>query len=689
MVNGEDYNNFPYTAFSSITKSKAINRTNIGASRYLDLVDPTGKYSSINAFASDGLVHSDATVETFNFTFNDTNDINSVFRNQVEPVLAARSMTQYYYENFTRVSVSTSSGELQWTQLTTATNSTSGYFKDGSGNARPIGPDYTTDDRQYFAPQALIKFVPPVGWHFSASNRLVLGAELTAVGDKLIIWATITDVELEGTANGSITAASPGTVGPVKLNNFVPSESIASEIIPVFSSDLPAEITQEMLALVELYRDFGVGFDQFTGIWSIIDEADLGLDTWLLKFEASSQIYTVSSKSLHYYFSSILETRFFFDNSRRIFDPRTGLIVNDFINVLKTNSKPDSSEPLSTDVVMDIIDQSVQSDGYVNDYVVEVSFTDGDNDGIADDPDFFRTLVNEAGAYTGKHVYFQTTTDFDGLERQLPFLSTNINDEYATEAAIDLVKTEYPTGQLFYATTDNKFFELTFINNVTNIAERTDFSVEIGRDQLNFQYRHNSPETRRINPSITNIIDLYVVTSSYHEAFLQYIQDVTNTVAEPAVPTTDELTVLYQSLNESKMTSDNIVLNSVRFKPLFGAKANTNLQSFIKVVKLNNVVTSDSEIKSKVISSINKYFDIDIWDFGDTFYFSELAAFVHSELGDIIASIVIVPKTATEQFGSLYEVRSAPYEIFTSAATVDDVSIIDALTASNIQNGAV
>jgi hypothetical protein len=52
MVNGEDYNNFPYTQYTSILKSTAINRASIGTSRYLDLVDSTGKYSSPSMGAS-------------------------------------------------------------------------------------------------------------------------------------------------------------------------------------------------------------------------------------------------------------------------------------------------------------------------------------------------------------------------------------------------------------------------------------------------------------------------------------------------------------------------------------------------------------------------------------------------------------------------------------------------------------
>ena len=57
MVNGEDYNIFPYTSFNNIIKSKAINRSSSGISRFLDVVDTTGKYSSTNIFADDGLLY--------------------------------------------------------------------------------------------------------------------------------------------------------------------------------------------------------------------------------------------------------------------------------------------------------------------------------------------------------------------------------------------------------------------------------------------------------------------------------------------------------------------------------------------------------------------------------------------------------------------------------------------------------
>ena len=73
MVTGEDYNSFPYAYFNSISKVKAVNRTSSGVSRYLDVIDTTGKYSSTNIFAQDGMLYKDNFVKTFSFSFNTTN----------------------------------------------------------------------------------------------------------------------------------------------------------------------------------------------------------------------------------------------------------------------------------------------------------------------------------------------------------------------------------------------------------------------------------------------------------------------------------------------------------------------------------------------------------------------------------------------------------------------------------------
>jgi hypothetical protein len=157
-------------------------------------------------------------------------------------------------------------------------------------------------------------------------------------------------------------------------------------------------------------------------------------------------------------------------------------------------------------------------------------------------------------------------------------------------------------------------------------------------------------------------------------------------VPEPAQPTIDQLNTAYAALNDYKMISDNLVLNSVVFKPLFGAKAAPELRATIKVVQAQNTTASVSEIKSQVIQYVNEYFTIDKWDFGDNFFFSELSAYLHQNLGSIMSSVVLVPLNPLKSFGDLYEIRSAANEIFVSAATVADVEVITALTQSNIRS---
>jgi len=154
---------------------------------------------------------------------------------------------------------------------------------------------------------------------------------------------------------------------------------------------------------------------------------------------------------------------------------------------------------------------------------------------------------------------------------------------------------------------------------------------------------------------------------------------------EPDPPTVNELSEAYPNINEYKMLSDSVIPNSARFKPLFGPKAAPQLQATIKVIKSTLTTASDSEIRTAVLNQMNAFFSIDNWTFGDTFYFSELSAYLHAEIGDLISSVVLVPNDPTLTFGDLYEIRSAPYEIFANAATTDDIIIITALTPNELQ----
>jgi hypothetical protein len=155
-------------------------------------------------------------------------------------------------------------------------------------------------------------------------------------------------------------------------------------------------------------------------------------------------------------------------------------------------------------------------------------------------------------------------------------------------------------------------------------------------------------------------------------------------------PTSEELQLDYSTLDNYKAISDTIIYNPAKFKPLFGSKAIPTLQATFKIVKNPNVVISDNEIKTSVIAAINTYFDVSNWDFGETFYFSELASYLHVQLSPNVSSIIIVPANQADAFGSLLQVNANINEIITSAATVDNVQIITAITAAQLnQTGAI
>jgi hypothetical protein len=600
---------------------------------------------------------------------------------------------------------------VSWNQSTTLANETTGYFKNSAGQPVPVG-QYTISNMQYVQVGSLIKFIPPSGYYFDANNNLVLGTP-TRADEKLIIWASAMSIYIDGT-NQNLGNFSNG-VGPVVLNNFVPTGAICSQVIPLFVTDLGTTVRNDAAAQIELYRNFGLGYNNLTKTWYLITANNLDIDatwsqryagdtsganldaSWFLQFVTDGESYTVTSRALNYYFGSVLQTRFFFYGDEQIYDSRTGTTIRDFVKVLKTNSKPDSNLPLESDVSMRIIAQPVQPDGYVDDYQVLVSWQDNDADGVPDDPDFFNTIVAPNVNPTTKNVFFQQIVDFDNLQRYVLVEPGVINSQYATVDDIEVVKAQYIVGQVFYAygvyntttlsyTTPPAFYILALTaTGTTELITTSDYITRIGRQDLFFQYRHNSPLTNRIDPGSTNIIDIYVVTQAYYTAYRNYIVDATGTVPEPEPPSLDMLTTEYAGLQDYKMISDNMIINSVDFKPLFGIKAAPELRATIKVIRASGSTASVSEIKTLVVSFINSYFAIENWNFGDTFYFSELSGYLHQNIGDVVSSVVLVPISPQKSFGDLYEIRSAPNQIFVNAATVADIQVIEALTSTNLK----
>ena len=75
MITAEDYNLAPLTSSQNILKIKAVNRTSSGISRNFDILDATGKYSSINVFGDDGYIYKQENESTLSFKFSNRLDI--------------------------------------------------------------------------------------------------------------------------------------------------------------------------------------------------------------------------------------------------------------------------------------------------------------------------------------------------------------------------------------------------------------------------------------------------------------------------------------------------------------------------------------------------------------------------------------------------------------------------------------
>jgi hypothetical protein len=679
--------------YSSIIKSKAINRSSVGVSKNLDLLDPTGKYSSTNSFANDGGIWLTNQEGATPLTINNSGDIITFLTDNLAAILADNRSTQYYIQNYTRYNVNTASGDgtVFWQTSTVNANTLTGYFyniQNGGDNPIPVGT-YSTNAVKYITKGALLKFTAPAGFYFDNNNRLVNG--IVSPTDKTYIWSTVLNVVGDGYNNG--TGSFSNGTGPITLSGYVPTDAILSVILPAFDNILPNSVIQECRVRMELQQNFSLVFNNSLTIaqnrWSVESFNATG---YFVNFESIGyNRYTVTYRSLAYYFGSVADTRFTYEAGKLVYDPFSGQILQDFVNVLATNTQPGSNYPLVNNISSSIVGQTVLSDGYIDDFEVEIASINVNDRTLIDNPDFFNQITGYVTGNTniGIYVFFEEVQDAINLTRTQLIPSTDVSYQYPTKTQIEVVKYEYPVGQLFYAYSDNKFYITVQDQTVTTpyyiLTEQPQYSMLPGRQGLQFQYRHNSNNTTRIDPATTNIIDLYIVTQAYYTAYQNYIQDSTNTVPEPLRPSITELTSYYPQINNYKMLSDSAILNSVVFKPLFGPKAAKALRGTIKVIKNSNTNASDSEIRSAVLTQMNNYFNINNWNFGDTFYFSELSAYIHAEIGELVSSCVLVPNDPTMSFGDLYEIKCLPYEIFVNAATANDVIVIAALTPAELQ----
>jgi len=696
MITAEDYNIAPLTAGSDILKVKSVNRISSGISKYYELSDVSGKYSSTNIFGNDGLIYQDDKTQTFSFSFTTKNEIYSVLINRLIPILESTSTRNFYLNNWPRPLLTDPS--TLWKQVTKSTNQTTGYFTDTLGNPLQTG-SFSSGNLTYVTAGALIKFIPAPGFVFSKNGKLISASKADST-TRTVKWVKTTLVIGDGSYNGN--GALPDGTGPVTLTQIVPDGCYAEQVIPTFDTNLSYALKTDMVNLSLSKRNFGLSFAEDTRSWYLINDTDLNLtspfslayqkdttntsldSSWMVAFIWDGINYQVRYRITDYIFESEKETAFFFDKTSRNYDFETNTVIKDQITVLGINSSPTTSTSLIVDYGWQIDSNVIESDGYVEPKKVVVSFLDQFNDSQIDNPDAFSEIVqpgsiNAFTTFKDKFVYFKRSADE---------LTYNVTDDYIlaypTQGDIPDDSNIREEGQLFYLYDP-------LVDVVVSYSTSTEipftlapaYFAKAGRKDLKFHYRHNSGDDRRLDPSKTNLIDVYVLTSSYDISYRNWL--VTNSGIEPLAPTSSSLEENYSSVLEPiKAISDQIVYQPVKYKVLFGPQANINLQATFKAVKNSTRSTTENELKTKILSAIEGFFSLENWEFGQTFYFSELATYVMNLLTPDITNFIVVPKSDVS-FGSLYEIACQNNEIFINGASVDDIEIIDAITSSQIK----
>lgn len=360
-------------------------------------------------------------------------------------------------------------------------------------------------------------------------------------------------------------------------------------------------------------------------------------------------------------------------------------------------------ESIGRNIEFSIVDTYYNKDGIADFSKVVVTPIDKDRNGVPDDPLSYKLIVDE-----DDFIIMESFLDNNSLEANRVSIQTELLSEssflkpnnvyYAdtTKSIIDVngVSHTYELG---------KFYKGEPLDNGVNPNRGTllvddydddtgtSYTVKHGRsfnenDPFKFQWTHYSSDgADRIDPSVSSIMDMYVLTSTYDNAVRRWLRSGAIPETFPRAPSSEEIRNSIRFIEQNKSTSDQVIYIPAEYKILFGDSARPEHQAEFKIVKLRGATLTDNEIKSKTIDAINEYFEIDNWDFGESFYFTELAAHIHNKLSGHVASVVIVPKFETSAFGDLFQIKCEPNELFLSTATVNNVVITNQYTNQNLR----
>jgi hypothetical protein len=514
--------------------------------------------------------------------------------------------------------------DIMWNTVGTAGGSCTGYF---TKNGRII----SVGTREFDA----------------ALRQMVAGALIEfSSGD----WAAITSISLSGlgmvNAKGVATGLKSSGEGCITLSKNIKSGVIASKIIPSYKKRFSLEEAAAIKEQLTLKNNFAIRYDNLTQTYKIVtadninvstfystanagNEARQNLDaSWIYYITFQDDKYIVRQKTLNYVIGSDSKLKF---GNINFLDGKSNAARADKIKFLKINTKSDNSGILGSPIEFLVATYFTNEDGYTDSGRVVVKLADVDSNYLPDDPYAFERLIGDS------MVNITSTTSTNGTMQ-------------------------------------------------TSVVESTAGALS-GRTDLIAQWQHIAESNQRIDPAMVNIIDMFVLSANYDTEYRRWIKTDGSAANRPLPPTTVAMNQQFANLELVKTSSDTIIFRPAKYKLLFGKLADAEFQAKFKVIKMPGTSLNDNEIKSKVVAAIDSFFDISNWSFGETFYFTELAAYIHTMLSGSISSVVIVPVIVTSTFGKLFQVPSSPDELFANCATVNDIDIISQITDTNIRIG--
>jgi len=639
MITGQDYASYPMTASPGILKIKSVNRLHSGMSRYLQDKDPTGTYNDLDIFGADGFIYREDNVVRHEFPYPSGRKRIIDIINAAEKLLTNQDLINFYYKNFP--SIVATNPTTYFNFVGRGTNYCHGYFTssigdlDGDPIVRVAGAASNSILRQIRQGCIIL---------FADESDAINGFRWVPVGR---VYGNGLGVQDE---YGVSTGVKPNGEGVITLTKVIANGSQVRRIVTAMVKTWTEGFVETVKTLMSNYQTFGIAYDYTNYSYRIINadnintgdfslanagnRSGLALDSsWLMYMSYESDRYVLRQRATNIVIGSERKVRFYNENFvSTLTNNNTTDTSSDFVRYMNNKKPGNPTTYLADEQVFRLNRYFRYEDGYTDPTKVLATLADQDNDYLPENPYSYEDLVGDQVISLG----------------------------YREEAGL---RFEVPVDPALYP--------------VTRYVS--------GRKDLRFQWKHRAPRSQIIDPAATNVIDTFVLLKSYYDDYRSWINSGAAPEKEPECPTSDDLAQRFISLNDNKGVSDEIIYHPGKMLNLFGELADSRYRATLKVVKMAGAKLGDNDIKARILTAMNEYFDPANWGFGETFYYTELAAFIHKKLSGNVASVVIVPTVEAARFGNLFQIVPNQDEIFYHVTTAENIEIISSITETNIR----